>query len=141
MFRIAEAGGIWAFQGFLGNWFREDTDSLNAGEKSFYSFLISHPDLNYEEAILEMEPGLREKKPEDVMKRLRELRNACTVARGYFRNEIVRRLLTADISVDVYGEGWRNFELYGQKNPQGLKIHPQVPAENAAEEYRKARIS
>ncbi len=126
---------------FLGNWFREDTESLNEEGRAFFSFLVSGPDRNYEEALLEFEPELAGGRPEAVLARLRELRNACAVARGYFRNEIVRRFLEAGMRVDVYGDGWNSFELKGRRNPAGLIIHPQVPAGAAAEVYKKAKLS
>ena len=126
---------------FLGNWFREDTESLNDEEQAFFSFLVSEPDRNYEEALLEFEPELAGDRPEKVLDRLRELRNACAVARGYYRNEIVRKLLAAGITVDVYGEGWKNFEMNGRRNTSGLIIHPQMAAGAAMEVYKKAKLS
>ncbi|MBR3525261.1 MAG: glycosyltransferase family 1 protein [Lachnospiraceae bacterium] len=126
---------------FLGNWFREDTDSLNDDERAFFSFLVSGPDRNYEEALLEFEPELAGERPERVLARLRELRNACAVARGYYRNEIVRKLLAAGLSVDVYGDGWNSFEMNGRRKVPGLIIHPPVAAGAAAEVYKRAKLS
>ena len=58
--------------------------------------------------------------------------------RNYWRGEVVKTLVDAGITVDVFGKGWE--ELCCEK-PEYLRIHPQITSEECLKQLQKAKIS
>ena len=58
--------------------------------------------------------------------------------RNYWRGEVVKTLVDAGITVDVFGKGWE--ELCCEKT-EYLRIHPQITSEECLKQLQKAKIS
>ncbi|MBR1740935.1 MAG: glycosyltransferase [Lachnospiraceae bacterium] len=76
--------------------------------------------------------------PEETAGTLSEFRLVDTYIRAYFRDKVIRTIVSKGIPVDVYGSGWENFE--GGEN-SALRIHGQIGFYETLEVMANSKIS
>ncbi|MDO4167265.1 MAG: DUF115 domain-containing protein [Eubacteriales bacterium] len=69
---------------------------------------------------------------------MQEFRLVDRYIRSYYREQVIRTLVEAGISVDVYGDGWDQFVC---KHPENLVVHPAVPYETSLDIIGDSKIS
>ncbi len=69
---------------------------------------------------------------------MQEFRPVDRFIRSYYREQVIRTLVEAGISVDVYGDGWDQFSC---KHRENLMVHPAVSYENSLDIIGDSKIS
>lgn len=59
------------------------------------------------------------------------------IFRGFYREQLIKKLLDAEIEVEVYGNGWENLE---HKNKELLHCNGEIPYERMNEVYGDTKI-
>lgn len=67
-----------------------------------------------------------------------EFRDVDRYIRSYYRDLVIRTLVEAGITVDVYGDGWENFVTSGKEY---LKVHPSLSYQESLEIIGDSKIS
>ena len=116
----------------------EHQKELSGEERDFYDYMLAHPFLTYEEALMELRPELA---GDDFVRHMQFLGSACAAVRGHFRNLVVKKLLEAGVRVDVYGKGWEEFGAAVHADATGLVLHPEVSVDESLAEMKKAKLS
>lgn len=126
---------------FVGTYKRPNEDFKNGPEDSrnLYDYLIANPSLNYEEAIRDF---CKQKnmayKEEDIPNLIWEYREPLFAVSDYYRDKIMRTLLGAGISVDVYGDSWNSYEGEGKDK---LIIHEATDITSSEKVLRGSKLS
>lgn len=123
---------------FVGSYF-EDAGDLPAGEeRSFYDYMLAHPQLTFEQGFRELLTQKGETIEEDIfVDKLIFMKSVRRGVIGHFRNAVISTILKAGYTLHVYGDSWNNYRGAGREH---LVIHPQVTLEESLEELSKAKI-
>ena len=113
--------------------------TVSEDEKEYYDYMISHPDMSYDEGYIEFYEKKYGVSPDsnmiiNAMKDMSKVRH-CIAA--YYRHKVVQTILTAGIELHVYGDTWKNYSGEGCEN---LIVHPQISPVDIPDELSKAKI-
>lgn len=75
---------------------------------------------------------------EEFMDMMGEFRDVDRYIRSYYRDLVIRTLAESGITVDVYGDGWEEFETVGREH---IRIHPAVSYQDSLDIIGNSRIS
>lgn len=88
------------------------TGSILLLVKDFIKKLLEYPDLTYENALKETfkDYGLEDVKQDEFHELAVEFQQVGEYVRLYFRDKIIRQIITNGIKIHIFGEGWEEFE-------------------------------
>lgn len=127
---------------FIGSYFEDCGDSLEGDNRIFYDYMLCHPEITFEQGIREVfyresDQMQTDSDGDSFVRKAFELKTACRMVIGHFRNAVVTAILEAGFELHVYGEAW---DCYPFKEGYRLVIHPQVTVDESLEELGKAKI-
>lgn len=135
-----------SFAGSFLNW-EDSVKSFNSADETtkiivdnYLELLVTEPDYTTEEAFRITLDRLGAHLPDDQF--VQELSKVHKLAdRGaarLFRQEIIQRILDAGITLDVFGDSWKNSPFSDNKN---LRIHPEVSSAQVNTIYENSKMS
>ena len=123
---------------FVGSYFEDAGDFPADEERSFYAYMLAHPQLTFEQGLRELLTQKGETIKEDIfVDKLISMKSVRRGVIGHFRNAVISTILEAGYTLHVYGDSWNNYRGAGREH---LVIHPQVTVEESLEEFSKAKI-
>ena len=118
------------------NWINDEYAAFYRG---IINDLVTNPNQTVEAAILrhcEREMG---KTPYDEMRiAMHRMIFIDLYVRNYWRGEVVKTLVDAGITVDVFGKGWDELEC---EHPENLRIHPQTTSIECLKQIQNSKVS
>lgn len=75
---------------------------------------------------------------EEFMDIMGEIREVDRYIRSYYRDQVIRVLVESGVTVDVYGDGWEEFETVGREH---IRIHPAVSYQDSLDIIGNSKIS
>ncbi len=135
-----------SFAGSFLNW-EDSVKSFNSADETtkiivdnYLDLLVTEPDCTTEEAFRIVLDRLGAHLPGDqfVQELSKVHRLADRGAARLYRQEIIQTILDAGITLDVFGDSWRNSPFSDNKN---LRIHPEVPSDKVNTIYENSKMS
>lgn len=135
-----------SFAGSFLNW-EDSVKSFNSADETtkiivdnYLDLLVTEPDYTTEEAfrIVLERLGAHLSDDQFVQELSKVHRLADRGAARLYRQEIIQTILDAGITLDVFGDSWRNSPFSNNKN---LRIHPQVSSDKVNTIYENSKLS
>lgn len=108
-------------------------------ERIFWEYMVNNPAKTFEEGLHGL---LRERKintPCELYPEiLKSLANVCRNIIYYFKHRVVETILSAGITLHVFGDTWENYHGDGREN---MVIHPFVTVEESLSVFANSKIS
>ncbi len=124
---------------FMGTYHRPCLDGMNDEEKLFYDFMLENHNLTFTDglkAFLKKE-GQECVGSEEFKKKIFSLKKVCDNVRFAFREKVIDEVVDSGYEIHLYGNSWLDYHKACETN---VVIHPDVPAEETLNEYKKAKI-
>lgn len=135
-----------SFAGSFLNWedcvkgFNSADETTKIIVDNYLEFLVSEPDYTTEEAfrIVLERLGAHLSDDQFVQELSKVHRLADRGAARLYRQEIIQTILNSGITLDVFGDSWKNSPFADNKN---LRIHPEVSAGDVSSIYENSKMS
>lgn len=106
-----------------------ERDTWTEEQNAYYAYMLEHRSMTFEEGLSNFEGGkYRNVSTQKFIEKLHEMRDVCWEITKRNRQDVMEAILKSGISVDVYGESWRNFPTPYRKY---LKIHEEISVEES----------
>ena len=118
----------------------DSEDIIKKIVKLYFDFMIDNPDLTAESAFKDVLDSLGiEISEENFMNNFSAIQGISVWGTAYYyREKIIDVLLENKITIDVFGDSWKDAPFFGNKY---LRVHPAIEASKVSEIYGNSKIS
>ena len=108
--------------------------------ETYLNYMINNPGVTTEDAFVETlkKLGANVTREQFLSELCKTLRIATQGAARYYREQLLKVLLEGKITVDVFGDSWKNSPF---ADNEFLRIHPEIRADRTIDVYRNSKIS
>lgn len=123
---------------FIGKFIPETDDEFEDFEKTYYEYMIAHPDRTFSKGVQELlhNNGV-EINQVDIAETLTEVKHVCQQIINHYKKKVIDTILQAGYELHVYGDSWNKYHSPWEEK---LIRHPEVSVEESLLEWQKAKI-
>nr|WP_297705539.1 glycosyltransferase [uncultured Butyrivibrio sp.] len=135
---LSFVGTYWP--GEVENTFNKTDETTRIIMDSYLKFLMNEPDYTAEEAfeIVLEKLGAHLTDDQFAQEFSKVHRLASRGVARYFRQKIIERIVDSGITIDVFGDSWKEATFANNSN---LRIHPEVTSDKISEIYNSSKMS